>query len=45
VRYRAARLWTLEASEPAPLKLDRAGRGVEAYLAPLQAYAAVELEA
>jgi len=45
VRYRAARLWTLEASEPAPLKLGRAGRGVEAYLPPLQAYAAVELEA
>lgn len=45
VRYRAARLWTLEANAPAPLKLDRADRGVEAYLPPLQAYAALELEA
>jgi hypothetical protein len=49
VRYRAARLWGLDGKAPVPLKAAPTGAGqpsgIEIHLPPLQAYAAMELEA
>ncbi len=45
-RYRAARIWPLGASAPAPLELHRTlDGGVEVHVPPFPIYAAIELEA
>jgi hypothetical protein len=43
--YRAARMWTMDAAEPAPLTAVAADSGYEYHIAALPPYAAIEFEA
>ncbi|MGQ9633680.1 MAG: hypothetical protein ACUVXB_05485 [Bryobacteraceae bacterium] len=43
--YRAARMWTMETAEPAPLTAVPADSGYEYHIAALPPYAAIEFEA
>jgi len=45
VKYRAARLWSFASREAAVLKLVAGEQALELHLPPLEAYAAIELEA